>query len=109
MRSEEMETRKPNLDSLERRRKRPNPLTSLVLLLDRENLIVSLSGGLLYAGFASVTSVLASQLQQRYGYDAVGQLFSRTTRYNRTRSVYIDSTSRYKSDYVIFLSVSAVS
>lgn len=75
MRSENTAAPKPNLDSLERRQKRPNPLTSLVLLLDRENLIMSVSGGLLYAGYASVTSVLASQLQQRYGYDAVCQAF----------------------------------
>lgn len=71
IRSKEAVTQKPNLDSLERRRTRPNPFTSIGLLLDRENFLVSISGGLLYAGYASVTSVLASQLQQRYGYDAV--------------------------------------
>ena len=71
MRSKGVSNLKPNLASLERRKSRPNPLTSLALLWDRENFILSVSGGLLYAGYSSVTSVLASQLQQRYEYDAV--------------------------------------
>jgi hypothetical protein len=71
MRSKKTTTLKPNLGSLEPRKSRPNPLTSLVLLLDKENFILSVSGGLLYAGYASVISVLASQLQQRYQYDTV--------------------------------------
>ncbi|EME41515.1 hypothetical protein DOTSEDRAFT_73810 [Dothistroma septosporum NZE10] len=62
---------RPNLDTVERRQKRPSPFTSLMLLLDKENLFISATGGLLYAGYASVTSVLASQLQQRYHYTAV--------------------------------------
>nr|A0A3G1DIJ8.1 RecName: Full=MFS-type transporter M6; AltName: Full=Squalestatin S1 biosynthesis cluster protein M6 [Phoma sp. MF5453]AMY15063.1 MFS transporter [Phoma sp. MF5453] len=71
IRSKGITSLKPNLASLERRKSRPNPLTSLALLWDRENFILSVSGGLLYAGYSSVTSVLASQLQQRYKYDAV--------------------------------------
>jgi MFS family permease len=71
MRSNKIPGPKPNFDSLEPRKARPNPLTSIALLFETENFVISVSGGLLYAGYASVTSVLATQLQERYGYDSV--------------------------------------
>lgn len=80
----------PNEQTLEKKTTGVNPFKSLRILAGKENFIVCVYGGLLFAGFASVTSVLASQLQERYDYNEVqvglcyipigiGSLFSRWT------------------------------
>ena len=61
----------PKMESLGKKKKGVNPLSSLRLLGSRENFIVCVYGGLLAAGFSSVTSVFASQLQERYDYNEV--------------------------------------
>lgn len=61
----------PNMESLGKKTTGVNPLSSLRLLASKENFIVCVYGGLLFAGFSSVTSVFASQLQERYNYDEV--------------------------------------
>ncbi|KAK6836889.1 hypothetical protein PG987_007384 [Apiospora arundinis] len=43
-----------------------NPFKSLRILADRENLILCIYGGLLFAGFSATTGVFASQLDERY-------------------------------------------
>lgn len=80
----------PNPETLEKRVTGVNPLKSLKILADKENLIVCVYGGLVFAGFSSVVAVLASQLPERYHYNQVqvglcylpigiGGLFSRWT------------------------------
>lgn len=80
----------PQLQSLEKKRHGVNPLTSLQILLDMENFIVCVYGGLLFAGYASVLSIFATQLEERYNYNqvqvglcylpfGVGTIFSRWT------------------------------
>jgi predicted MFS family arabinose efflux permease len=61
----------PNRESLEKKVTGINPLASLRVLASKENFIVCIYGGLLFAGFSSVTSVFASQLQERYNYNEV--------------------------------------
>lgn len=60
-----------NQQSLGKKKSGVNPLTSLRVLSDKENLIICVYGGLLFAGFTSVTSIFASQLQERYAYNQV--------------------------------------
>lgn len=61
----------PDYSTLKEQRKTVNPLRAVGLLRDKVNLIVVLSGGLVYAGYVSVTAILASQLHARYGYNQV--------------------------------------
>lgn len=60
-----------NQQSLGRKVSGVNPLTSVRVLASKENFIICIYGGLLFAGFSSVTSVFASQLQERYAYNEV--------------------------------------
>jgi predicted MFS family arabinose efflux permease len=80
----------PNQQSLKKKRVGVNPLTSLEILRNMENFIVCIYGGLLFAGYSSVISIFASQLQERYNYNqvqvglcylpfGVGSIFSRWT------------------------------
>ena len=80
----------PNRQSLEKKVTGINPLISLRILANKENFIVCVYGSFLFAGFSSLTSVLASQLQERYHYNEVqvglcylpigiGSIFSRWT------------------------------
>lgn len=59
----------PNTDSLERKRQGFSPLASLRLLGSKENFIICVYGALMSAGYASVISVFASQLQERYDFN----------------------------------------
>lgn len=61
----------PNPHSLEKRVTGVNPFTSLRILAGKENLIVCVYVGLLFAGSSALTAVLASQLPERYDYNAV--------------------------------------
>ncbi|KAF2162446.1 hypothetical protein M409DRAFT_37421 [Zasmidium cellare ATCC 36951] len=61
----------PDHDSLQKRRKRPNPLSSLLILRDRETCIIALFGASLFAGYSSVLSVLTSQLEARYHFNSI--------------------------------------
>lgn len=61
----------PEAKTLEKRRHIVNPFPSVLILGDRESCIIIMSGGLLYAGYASVSSVLSSQLYARYGFNEV--------------------------------------
>lgn len=61
----------PDRESLKKKVTGVNPFASLRVLANMENFIVCVYGGLLFAGFSSVTSVFASQLQARYNYNEV--------------------------------------
>ncbi|KAK8859127.1 major facilitator superfamily domain-containing protein [Apiospora arundinis] len=56
----------PNPMSIEKKVTGVNPFKSLRILADRENLILCIYGGLLFAGFSATTGVFASQLDERY-------------------------------------------
>ncbi|EME41510.1 hypothetical protein DOTSEDRAFT_73804 [Dothistroma septosporum NZE10] len=60
-----------NPDSVKVKPRHFNPFTSLILLKDPENFVLCIAGGFLYAGYSSVTSVFASQLQERFQYNEV--------------------------------------
>lgn len=61
----------PNPDSLEKRVTGVNPLTSLKVLAGKENFIVCVYAGLLFAGSSILTAAMASQLPERYNYNEV--------------------------------------
>lgn len=61
----------PNQQSLKEKRTGVNPLASIQILCNKENLIICAYGGLLFGGYASIISVFASQLQERYNYSQV--------------------------------------
>jgi MFS family permease len=48
-----------------------NPFTSLRLLGNKENFVLAAYTGILYAGYAAVSSILASQLVRRYHFNEV--------------------------------------
>ncbi|ROW11421.1 hypothetical protein VMCG_01539 [Cytospora schulzeri] len=61
----------PNSHSLEKRVHGVNPLKSLRILAGKENFIVCVYIGLLFAGSSAMTACLASQLPERYNYNEV--------------------------------------
>lgn len=61
----------PNPHSLEKRVTGVNPFKSLRILAGKENFIVCVYVGLLFAGSSALTAVLASQLPERYNYNEV--------------------------------------
>ncbi|KAE8386362.1 major facilitator superfamily domain-containing protein [Aspergillus alliaceus] len=58
-------------ETLEKSRKRPNPLTSVHIALEREGGLVLIYGALLYAGYMIILSTLTSQLESEYGFNAI--------------------------------------
>lgn len=61
----------PNPNSLEKRVTGVNPLKSLRVLAGKENFILCIYAGLLFAGSSILTAALASQLPERYNYNQV--------------------------------------
>tara|TARA_R110002060_G_scaffold78251_1_gene91109 strand:+ start:718 stop:1647 length:930 start_codon:yes stop_codon:yes gene_type:complete len=57
--------------TLTKRKRTVNPFTSLRLLGNKENFILATYTGILYAGYAAVSSILASQLVRRYHFNEV--------------------------------------
>nr|A0A345BJP9.1 RecName: Full=MFS-type transporter clz19; AltName: Full=Squalestatin S1 biosynthesis cluster protein clz19; AltName: Full=Zaragozic acid A biosynthesis cluster protein 19 [Curvularia lunata]AXF50662.1 MFS [Curvularia lunata] len=60
-----------NPESLAKKRISVNPLASIQILRNKENFIVCMYGALLFGGYASVISIFATQLEERYGYSQV--------------------------------------
>jgi predicted MFS family arabinose efflux permease len=61
----------PNPESLAPARNVVNPFRSLLFLRNKENLIICIYNGVLFAGYASVIGIFASQLHERYNYNEV--------------------------------------
>lgn len=57
--------------TLEKRKPNVNPFAALQLLGDKSNCILAVYTGILYAGYASIASVLAAQLVRRYHFNAI--------------------------------------
>ncbi|OCK83327.1 MFS general substrate transporter [Lepidopterella palustris CBS 459.81] len=60
-----------DVHTLQKRKRSINPFTALCLLGNKENFILAAYTGILYAGYAAVSSILASQLARRYGLNEV--------------------------------------
>ncbi|KAH0002144.1 MFS general substrate transporter, partial [Aureobasidium melanogenum] len=58
-------------NTLQRSTKRPNPISSLLIIFKKEDGLILLYGALLYAGFYVVLITLTDQLSQRYGLNTV--------------------------------------
>lgn len=59
------------IDTLQRSKKRPNPISSLLIIFKKEDGLVLLFGAFLYAGFYVVLLTLTDQLSQQYGLNTV--------------------------------------
>ena len=57
--------------TIKRGSRRPNPLASLQVALEKEGGLILIYGSLLYSGYFAVLSTLTSQLAQRYGFDSL--------------------------------------
>lgn len=53
------------------RRRRPNPLASVLIVAEKEAGLILAYGALLYAGYIAVLSTLTSELHTRYGFDSL--------------------------------------
>ncbi|KAI1642341.1 putative MFS transporter [Daldinia loculata] len=60
-----------DVQTMQRGRKRPNPLTSIKIAAQKEAGMILWYGALLYSGYFVVLSTLSTQLQQRYGFDSL--------------------------------------
>jgi MFS family permease len=58
-------------DTLQRSTKRPNPLSSLLIIFRKEDGLILLFGAFLYAGFYIVLITLTDQLSVRYGFNTL--------------------------------------
>jgi len=58
-------------NTLATRKRRPNPFESLTIIFRKEESMILLTLGLLFAGFFAILSSLASQLQKKYDYNSL--------------------------------------
>jgi MFS family permease len=59
------------VQTLAKRKRRPNPLASLLVVFRKEESLILFSGGLLFSGFFAILSTLPSQLQAKYQYNSL--------------------------------------
>lgn len=62
-----------NIDynSLQKRRKRPNPLMSVQIVLEKEAGLILIFGALVFSGYMIVTSTLSAQLAEQFNYNSI--------------------------------------
>ncbi|KAL4895505.1 major facilitator superfamily domain-containing protein [Aspergillus ambiguus] len=58
-------------DSLETRKKRPNPLTSVQIVLEKEAGTILVFGALIFSGYMIVISTLSAQLESQFGFNSI--------------------------------------
>ncbi|THW48933.1 MFS general substrate transporter [Aureobasidium pullulans] len=58
-------------ETLQRAKKRPNPFSSILIILKKEDGLILLYGAFLYAGFYVVLITLTDQLADRYGFNTL--------------------------------------
>ncbi|KAF9894511.1 hypothetical protein FE257_006395 [Aspergillus nanangensis] len=58
-------------ESLQQSRRRPNPLTSVQILLEKEAGVVLVYGALVFAGYMIVTSTLSAQLESQFHFNSI--------------------------------------
>lgn len=57
--------------TIQKPRRRPNPLTSLLILLEKEGGITLGFGGIFFAGYFMIMTTLSEQLSTRFGFNSV--------------------------------------
>lgn len=65
------DVKSPDPTSVQKPKRRPNPISSLFVLGQKEAGIILLYGGLLFAGYMAVLSTLSTQLHSRFGYNSI--------------------------------------
>ncbi|KAF7167808.1 hypothetical protein CNMCM5623_000996 [Aspergillus felis] len=61
----------PDSQTVERRRRRANPLASALIATDKEALLILIYSSLLFSGYMAVLSTLTSQLQSRFQFNSI--------------------------------------
>ncbi|KAJ5583996.1 uncharacterized protein N7459_003796 [Penicillium hispanicum] len=61
----------PDYASIQKLKRRPNPISSLLLVTQKENGMILLYGGLLFSGYMAVLSTLSTQLSSRYHFNSI--------------------------------------
>ncbi|GIJ85142.1 hypothetical protein Asppvi_003998 [Aspergillus pseudoviridinutans] len=61
----------PDYQTIEKRRRRANPLASALIARDKEALIILIYSSLLFSGYMAVLSTLTSQLQSRFQFNSI--------------------------------------
>ncbi|KAJ5949760.1 hypothetical protein N7454_001344 [Penicillium verhagenii] len=61
----------PDYSSIEKLKIRPNPISSLLIAMQKESGLILLYGGFVFAGYMAVLSTLATQLTSRYDFNSI--------------------------------------
>ncbi|KAJ5378224.1 uncharacterized protein N7496_005633 [Penicillium cataractarum] len=61
----------PDLTTIQKPKRRPNPISSLLILAQKEAGMILLYGGLLFSGYQAVLSTLSTQLSSRFGFNSI--------------------------------------
>ncbi|KAH2125651.1 hypothetical protein KXW75_003154 [Aspergillus fumigatus] len=61
----------PDYHTIEKRRRRANPIASALIATDKEALIILIYSSLLFSGYMAVLSTLTSQLQSRFHFNSI--------------------------------------
>ncbi|KAF4256919.1 hypothetical protein KXX11_008438 [Aspergillus fumigatus] len=65
------QTPTPDYHTIEKRRRRANPIASALIATDKEALIILIYSSLLFSGYMAVLSTLTSQLQSRFHFNSI--------------------------------------
>jgi multidrug resistance protein len=63
--------RSPDPTTIQKPKRRPNPISSLLILAQKEAGLILLYGGLLFSGYVAVLSTLSTQLSSRFGFNSI--------------------------------------
>lgn len=61
----------PDYTTIQQMKHRPNPISSLLIITQREAGMILLYGGLLFSGYMAVLSTLSTQLVSRFGFNSI--------------------------------------
>lgn len=61
----------PDLTTIQKPKRRPNPISSLLILAQKEAGMILLYGGVLFSGYMAVLSTLSTQLSSRFGFNSI--------------------------------------
>lgn len=70
-REDEKSQESQDLTTIQKPKRRPNPISSLLILAQKEAGLILLYGGLLFSGYMAVLSTLSTQLSSRFGFNSI--------------------------------------
>lgn len=60
-----------DLTTIQKPKRRPNPISSLLIIAQKEAGLILLYGGLLFSGYMAVLSTLSTQMSSRFGFNSI--------------------------------------